>query len=278
MIRNRKATMNLTHMSPLKTLAAAAVVVSLAVGGCADPNLLYAGNADIDTDLGSQTYCLGKDARDGGTLTIGTDPLGQHGAVYRAHAVGDSQRAEWENAYKDCDGDTKVNLWGTDGPGTTDVYIGWRSQFTGNYALTGSTNDGNVAQWKGDSSCGGPAVGMTIRNSRLSLRTIDGDTDRGGVEGLWNDPALFASRMNVWTDFVMRVNFSKGSDGFIELWVNGAKQTMANGTQRFTGPTVCPNDTRVFPKWGVYSLTSGADAVHLMDNPKIGTTYAAVAP
>ena len=172
-----------------------------------------------------------------------------------------------------------MNLWGTAGPGTTDVYIGWRSQFTGNYALTGAGNDGNVVQWKGDDTvCGGPSVGMTLRSNRLSLRTLDGNTPIGGVSGLWLDPVLFTAREGVWVDFVMRVNFSKGSDGFIEFWVNGAQQTMANGTLRFTGPTVCPGATKVYPKWGVYSLPVGADAVHLLETPRIGTTYGSVAP
>jgi hypothetical protein len=241
------------------------------------PGLLWHGNADIDTDRGDQTDCMGKDARNGGTLTIGTDPLGVYGKVYRAHAVSDDDRAEWDRAYRNCDGTTEVNLWGEDGPGTTDVYVGWRSLFTGNYAInTGSDNGGNVMQWKGDSSCGGPAVGMTIRFGRLSLRTIDGDPP--GTEGLWIDTVPFSTRMNTWTDFVMRTGFSKGSDGYIELWVDGVPQTMSDGTTRHEGPTVCPDDNRVIPKFGVYSLPSSADALHWLEDPRIGTTYESVAP
>ena len=243
------------------------------------PGLLWTGDADTDTDRGNQTDCLGGDARDGGTLTISPDPLGIYGDVYRAHVVGDSQRAEWEGVFNNCDGVTKLNLWGTGAPGTSDLYIGWRSQFTGNFALTGATNDGNVVQWKGDdTSCGGPSVGMTLNANRLSLRTLDGNTPLDGVSGLWMDPTLFSGRMNQWIDFVMRVNFSQGVDGFIEFWVNGVRQTMANGTQRFTGPTVCPGASKVYPKWGVYSLAAGADAVHLLETPRIGTTYGSVAP
>jgi hypothetical protein len=237
---------------------------------------LWWGNADIDVDRGDQTDCMGKDARDGGTLTIADDPLGQYGRVYRAHVVGDAPRAEWDRAYRNCDGDTEVNLWGEDGPGTTDVWVGWRSLFTGDYALSGSENDGNVMQWKGDSSCGGPAVGMTIRNGRLSLRTIDGDPP--GVEGLWVDPVLFSARHGRWTEFVMRTGFAKDSTGFIELWVDGVPQIMSDGTTRHEGPTVCPNDARVIPKFGVYSMRPGADAVHWIEDPRIGTSAAAVTP
>jgi hypothetical protein len=238
---------------------------------------LWLADADLDADLGDQTRCMDKDARNGGELTIGLDPLGIHGRVYRAHAISDDDRAEWRHAFLDCDGDTRLNLWGVDGPGTTDVYVGWRSQFTGNYAInTGSDNGGNVVQWKGDSSCGGPAVGMTIRYGRLSLRTIDGDPP--GVEGLWTDTVPFSTRLNDWTDFVMRVGFSKGSDGFIELWVDGVQQTMSDGTTRHEGPTVCADDVRVTTKFGVYSVPAGADAYHWLEDPRIGTSYAAVAP
>ena len=212
----------------------------------------------------------------GSLLSIATDPQGLYGKVYKAVVFGDGTRAEWNEAYRDCDGNNEINLWGANGPGTTDVYIGWRSLFTGNFALTGSTNDGNVLQWKGDSSCGGPAVGMTISNNRLSLRTIDGDPP--GVEGLWNDPVLFEDRVDQWTNFVMRVNFSKTDTGFIELWINGQMQIMSDGTTRHEGPTVCPNDTKVYPKWGVYSMASGSSPIHWLESPRIGTSFGAVVP
>jgi hypothetical protein len=217
----------------------------------------------------------GEEDESSSNLTIANDPAGLHGKVYRAETFG-TGRAEWANANRNCDGSTRLNLWGTNGPGSTDVYIGWRSYFNGNFALTGSANDGNVLQWKDDSTCGGPSVGMTIRNNRLSLRTIDGDPP--GVEGLWNDPALFASRMGDWTDFVMRVNFSTTSSGFIELWVDGVPQIMSDGTTRHEGPTVCSGATRIYPKFGVYSMNSGSNARHWLDDPRIGLSYAAVVP
>jgi hypothetical protein len=238
---------------------------------------LWWGNADTDTAGSEGSKCMGgEEDESSSNLTIANDPAGLHGKVYRAETFG-TGRAEWANANRNCDGSTRLNLWGTNGPGSTDVYIGWRSYFNGNFALTGSANDGNVLQWKDDSTCGGPSVGMTIRNNRLSLRTIDGDPP--GVEGLWNDPALFASRMGDWTDFVMRVNFSTTSSGFIELWVDGVPQIMSDGTTRHEGPTVCSGATRVYPKFGIYSMkSSGSNARHWLDDPRIGLSYAAVVP
>jgi hypothetical protein len=237
---------------------------------------LWWGNADTDTAGSEGSRCMGGEEDEASSsLTIADDPAGLHGKVYRAETFG-TGRAEWANANRDCDGSTRLNLWGTNGPGSTDVYIGWRSYFDGNFGLTGSTNDGNVLQWKGDSSCGGPAVGMTIRSNRLSLRTIDGDPP--GVENLWSDPSPFTTRMGDWTDFVMRVNFAKDSSGFIELWVDGVPQIMSDGTTRHEGPTVCAGDSRVYPKFGVYDLNSGTNARHWLDDPRIGLSYGAVVP
>jgi hypothetical protein len=238
---------------------------------------LWWGNADTDIAGSEGSKCLGGEEDEStSSLTIANDPAGRYGKVYRAETFG-TGRAEWANAYRSCDGSSRLDLWGANGPGSTDVYIGWRSYFNGNFALTGSENDGNVLQWKDDSSCGGPSVGMTIRNNRLSLRTIDGDPP--GVEGLWSDPALFASRMNDWTDFVMRVNFSTTSSGFIELWVDGVPQIMSDGTTRHEGPTICPGATRVYPKFGIYSMkSSDSNARHWLDDPRIGLSYAAVVP
>lgn len=247
------------------------------------PGLLWHGNADIDTDRGDQTDCMDKETPGlpSSRLSIVDDATGGgNGKVYQSFLTaadidGGDNRAEWNEAFVGCDGSTEINLWGENGPGTTQVYIGWSSYLSGDPGSTGATNGGNYLQWKGDSSCGGPAVGMTINNNRLSLRTIDGDPP--GVEGLWIDTIPLADRLGEWTDFVMFVNFSKGSDGWIELWVNGQAQTMSDGTTRHEGPTVCPNDTKVYPKWGVYGFDDGAPT-HLLESPKIGTTFASVAP
>jgi hypothetical protein len=54
------------------------------------------------------------------------------------------------------------------------------------------------------------------------------------------------------------------------------KQTMVNGLQRIYVPTVCPNDTKVYPKWGTYSMVSSSNAIHYIESPRIGTSYGAV--
>ena len=242
--------------------------------------MLWHADADRDNDMGSHTLFMDKntDALPTSRLSIVPDPLGLYGKVYRAHLTAadieaGQNRAEWNEALLG-DGDTELNLWGVDAPGTTDVFVGWRSMFGGDLALTGSSNDGNYLQWKGDSSCGGPAVGMTVRNNRLTVRTIDGN------HLAWNGPLMSSLMDGRWHDFVLRVNFSKTSTGFVEVWLDGEQQTMLNGMSRIYLPTVCPNDTKVFPKWGVYGMDHGVGAgpIHWLESPRIGTTYAAAAP
>jgi hypothetical protein len=239
--------------------------------------LYWHGNADTDVDYGTdKTACMDKELQ--GTspsLTIVDDPAGLHGKVYRASVTGDG-RAEWNESYANCSGANPVDLWGPTSPPGDEVYIGWRSYYAGSYGLTGSSNDGNVLQWKGR-QCAGPAVGGTLNDYRMSLRTLDGDPPGG--EGYWMDPVSFGNRMGEWHDYVMRVNFSTTSAGFIELWVDGEPQVFSDGTTRHEGPTVggC-GETRIYPKWGVYSFPSNSAPVHYLEDPKIGSTYAVVAP
>lgn len=256
------------------------------VAGCETATTLWHADADNDVDSGDKTLFMDK-ATDGlptSRLSIVPDPNSQYGDVYKAQLfaadINDGEkRAEWNEAFLG-DGETELNLWGEDGPTTSNVYIGWRSMFGGDLFLSGGNNEGNYLQWKGDSSCGGPAVGMTVSQNRLTLRTLDGDADKGGVERLWVGPLMTTMMDGQWHDFVMRVEFNKGSSGEIQLWLDGNLQLMANGTDTFHGPTVCPLDTKVFPKWGVYNMDVGIGQgpIHWVESPRIGVTYDGVVP
>lgn len=236
--------------------------------------MLWHANADTDTDYGDQTRCMNKNV---GTLpterlAIVDDPTGTYGKVYRAYLTAadiasGQKRAEWHKSYANCDSSTSLWLWsGTD----QTRYIGWRSLFGGTVTLNNASNGGNYFQWKGDSTCGGPAVGVTISYNRLTIRTLDGDYLA------WTGPLMSSLLDGRWHDMVMAVGFSK-TNGWIEFWLDGVKQVMSDGTYRFEGPTVCPNDARVWFKAGTYGMDSGAP-VHWLESPKIGTSYASVAP
>jgi hypothetical protein len=245
------------------------------------PEALWHADADVDVDVGDSTRFWRKEITSGNLarLSIGGDPAGRYGEVYKAHLSAAEierghHRAEWRGAYID----GKQIVFADVLP--QERWIGWRSMFGGDVVLDGADNGGNYLQLKGDSSCSGPAVGLTISNNRLSLRTLDGNEDIGGVERLWVDPLLLSDRMGSWHSFVLHVNFSKSSSGYLELWVDGVAQTMSDGTTRFEGPTVCPDDAFVFPKFGVYSMDDGigTGADHWVESPRIGTSYLAVVP
>jgi hypothetical protein len=238
--------------------------------------LLWFANADTDTDAGSQTGFWRKEVTSGiwSRLSIVDDPLGLYGKVYRANLTaadieaGDN-RAEWRGSYVNGSSIT----FGTHGQ---ELWYGWRSMFGGDVALTGSENDGNWMQLKGDSSCGGPAVGFTIRYNRLAVRTIDGDFLA------WDGPAMASLMDGSWHDFLLHVRYGKpGTDlGYLELTLDGVPQAMANGQTRIPVPTMCPDDTHVRWKLGAYSMDVGVGAgpIHWTADPKIGTSAAAVTP
>jgi len=239
-------------------------------------SLLWFADADADTDADSDTgdrtgnWRKEVTSSDWTRLAIVDDPLGLYGKVYRANLTAADiragyNRAEWRGSYVN---GTKATF-GAALP--QELFYGWRSMFGGTVKLTGADNDGNWMQLKGDSTYGGPAVGLTIRQNRLALRTID------GAHQAWLGPLMTSLMDGRWHDFVLRVNYSETDTGYLELTLNGQPQTMLNGQTRIYLPTVCPLDTNVFWKMGAYSMTGGAPT-HWVESPRIGTSAAAVTP
>jgi hypothetical protein len=219
-------------------------------------------------------------------LSIVNDPKGIYGKVYKAALLAseinaDDNRAEFSEALLG-DGDTELEL-GIDSSAagsTKEIYFGWKSLFGGDVSIDEDrSNDGNYMQLKGDSSCGGPAIGLTIKYGRITLRSEQFLTQYDGAA--WTGPS-FASLMNgQYHSFVLHVRFSKDpSQGFLEVWLDGARQTLSNGQNRIYFPTMCPNDTYVYPKLGVYGMDVGIGAgpSHWFESPRIGTTYESVRP
>jgi Polysaccharide lyase/Fibronectin type III domain len=216
-------------------------------------------------------------------LSIVNDPRGRNGKVYRAYLTaadvnnGDN-RAEWNEALLG-DGETARNVWGDGAPPTTELWIGWRSLFGSDVLVDRDhDNDGNYMQLKGDSDCGGPAVGMTIKYGRLTIRSEQHVTATDGI--VWNGPLMSTLLDNQWHDVLMHVNFAKDQTGYVEVWLDGVSQRMTNGKYRRNFPTVCPDDTYVFPKFGVYGMDQGIGTgpAHWVESPRIATTAASAVP
>ena len=276
-----------TTTAPTTTTAALAPVApsSPLPSATPYPTAMWHADADADVNSSTNTRFWKKESVDPNGLSIVDDPTGRYGKVYRSHLTpggiaSGANRSEFSQALLG-DGKTKLRLASdvTPGGSTQNIWFGWRSLFGGDVLVNSShSNDGNYMQLKGDSSCGGPAVGMTIKYGRLTLRS---EQYLGEYQHIaWNGPT-FASLVGSWHRFVLHVEFSKdASVGYLEVWLDGSRQTMSNGGTRIYFPTVCPNDTYIYPKLGVYGMDSaiGVGPEHWIESPRIGTSYDAVVP
>jgi hypothetical protein len=88
----------------------------------------------------------------------------------------------------------------------------------------------------------------------------------------WHSVKLQRDR---WYDLVYRVKLSQGSStGFVEVWLDGTQQNLANGQTRMYGQTIQMPST--YLKAGIYrSKTSTGTSVVEHDAIAVGTSYAA---
>jgi hypothetical protein len=253
----------------------------------AHPEPLWHADANADADLGDRTRFFDKrvasDAWD--RLAIVDDPTGRFGKVYEAFLRpqdiedGD-QRAELSHALLG-DGKTELRLADRDTlkGDTTEVWLGWRSLFGPDVVISRDhPNDGNYMQLKGDAVCGGPVVGLTIKGGRLTLRSERYLESTDGVA--WAGPPMEELLDGSWHSFVLRVRFARDHSGELELILDGRRQRMTNGRTQIRFPTMCPADTYIFPKFGVYSMDEaiGAGPHHWIESPRIGRTYLEAVP
>jgi hypothetical protein len=134
---------------------------------------------------------------------------------------------------------------------------------------TGSWNV--IAQWKLDGT-GGPILGLSAKNGRFQL-------DRGetwGHQMYWDVPV----ELGRWVDFVVHVKFSSDpSVGFVELWKNGQKQTLKDGSTRTYAKTWDSSRVLGYLKHGIYRDPAITQPGLLWaDEVRVGASYGTVAP
>jgi Ricin-type beta-trefoil lectin domain-like len=146
------------------------------------------------------------------------------------------------------------------------VYIGWRSYLDLPSPSSGSWQ--NIMQ--------GKAAGNYTLNHPFYMRADSGTlrlgTDAAGV--LWSHTLPIKQ----WFSIVLKIRYSTDpSVGYAELWFNGVKQTLANGTQHYNFQTWSGSDNNIH--WGIYrSDAINGNSYHYMWRPTIATTYAEAAP
>jgi Polysaccharide lyase len=115
---------------------------------------------------------------------------------------------------------------------------------------------------------GSPGMAVMLDNKR-SLKLGAGD----GSKTFWQGPSLQPDR---WYDLVYRVNLSQSSStGFVEVWLDGAQQSLANGQTRIYGQTIQAAQT--YLKAGIYrSKSSTGTSVVEHDAIVVGTSLGAV--
>jgi Polysaccharide lyase len=115
---------------------------------------------------------------------------------------------------------------------------------------------------------GSPGMALFLENSH-ALRLGAGD----GSPTFWQGPVLQSGR---WYDLVYRVNLSQSaSGGFVEVWLDGVQQRLANGQTRIYGQTIQAAQT--YLKAGIYrSKSSTGTSIVEHDAIAVGTSYSAV--
>jgi Polysaccharide lyase len=115
---------------------------------------------------------------------------------------------------------------------------------------------------------GSPGVAVRLENNRV-LELGAGD----GSPTFWRGATLQSDR---WYDLIYRVKLSQDSStGFVEVWLDGVQQKLANGQMRIYGQTTQMPET--YLKAGIYrSKTSTGTSIVEHDAIVVGTSYAAV--
>jgi hypothetical protein len=126
-----------------------------------------------------------------------------------------------------------------------------------------------VQQLHEENWSGSPGMAVFL-DSEPALRIAAG----AGSPVYWKSPRLEADR---WYDLIYRVKLSQDPNvGFVEVWLDGVQQTLADGQTRSYGKTIQAAQT--YLKVGIYrSKSSTGTSIVEHDSIVVGTSYAAAA-
>ncbi|MDI3417588.1 heparin lyase I family protein [Streptomyces luteolus] len=190
-----------------------------------------------------------------GSVTV-SDFGGTRGKVFKFNKPRGLQRCEARGVRADGDEYTFSN--------NSTYFFGWST-------ATNTDDAATIFQWKSypNGQQNYPVL-MKVEGGVLKLFHIEA----GQVWDLiWSTPVT----IDHWKHIALGIRTSSSPDGgWVELYYNGRKQTFDDGSQRFVGRTW---DTLNKPKWGTYGAEiADKPAINWVDDLRIGTTYADVAP
>jgi hypothetical protein len=158
-----------------------------------------------------------------------------------------------------------------------DRYIGWSTYFPDAFpAIEGPGAFFVFFEFHGPPYNGSPSLGFGVgADGRIELRR----GRRYGYDRVWSTP-LARSR---WIDFAVHVKWSKDeNEGFVELWVDGERQTFEeNGEQRLYTQTIEDDQDgglKTIPTNYRRHGSVPGDVTLFHDEVKVGPTYESVAP
>ncbi len=139
--------------------------------------------------------------------------------------------------------------------------VGWR------FRLSNTVNNNSIFQWKAYGSPMNQNYPFVIKmiNGRITFQYYPPDSD--GVTNLYSA----AVSANTWYSVVLLIKVDRNpANGRISVWFNGTQRVNNRACKSFDGSTIDP-------KWGIYGA-SGTVVNSDVQNLKIGSTYADVAP
>jgi hypothetical protein len=160
-----------------------------------------------------------------------------------------------------------------------DCYIAFSTYFPSEFP-TISKGWMQVAEIYGPPFGGSPSIGIGVEGDRLVLHR--GPTNNW--EAVWKEGSDIPKGTG-WEDIVLHVKFSTDPTvGFVEVWHNGVKQTLGNGSQRMYYDTLIPGinwdgstpNRLILNQYRGLSPALGPITLY-HDAARVGTTYDSVA-
>jgi hypothetical protein len=160
----------------------------------------------------------------------------------------------------------------------SDSYIAFSTYFPSNFPTV--THWLQFAEIYGPPFGGSPSMGFDLVGNHMTLqRDATHHHDH-----IWTSPGTIRKGSG-WEDIVVHVKFSTDPRvGFVELWLNGARQRFSNGSTRIYYDTLVPGvnwdghtPNRLFiNQYRSPQITGTLVLYH--DAARVGTSYAAVQP
>jgi Polysaccharide lyase len=195
--------------------------------------------------------------------------LSSRATLFSSGAFQGTQAARFEVRDSDVEPDTGAERSEVSGPTFNegqDLYIRDAIRIPGSSSYQGPWQIIEQLHEESWSSSPGMALFLSSENS-LTLGAGDNSPT------FWHSAKLQRDR---WYDLVYRVKLSQSSStGFVEVWLDGVQQSLANGQPRAYGQTIQAAQT--YLKAGIYrSKTSTGTSIVEHDAIAVGTSYAAV--